>query len=119
VSRCIISFKKPRKVCVNVVICYASVTEPLNNTDSFTWLDSKSNQALKSLTKWVCADTGKLRFKNETDFTIYSSRPLGALLMDSQIKYYYIFGGERVVFDKDDVAKIKTIDTPGIVRFRS
>ena len=33
--------------------------------------------------------------------------------MDSQIKYYYVFGGERVVFDKEEVAKIKTIDSPG------
>jgi hypothetical protein len=24
----------------------------------FVWLDAKTNQPLKSVTKWVCADTG-------------------------------------------------------------
>jgi ATP-dependent DNA helicase 2 subunit 1 len=57
----------------------------------FVWLDAKTNQPLKSVTKWVCADTG-------------------TLLMDSQIKYSFSFGGANVVFDKEEAIQVKTFD---------
>ena len=47
------------------------------------------------MTKWVCEDTG-------------------TLLMDTQIKYSYDYGGEKVIFDKDEVTAIKTIDKKGL-----
>ncbi len=62
---------------------------------SFIWLDAKTNQPLKTMTKWVCADTG-------------------TLLMDSQMKYSYIYGGEKVIFDKEEVTAIKTFDKKGL-----
>ena len=61
----------------------------------FVWLDSKTNQAVKTMTKYVCEDTG-------------------TLLMDSQIKYAYGYGGERVIFDKDEITQIKSMDKQGL-----
>lgn len=43
---------------------------------NFVWLDGKSNQPLKTVTKWVCEDTG-------------------SLLMPSQIKLSYRYGGNK------------------------
>lgn len=61
---------------------------------SFLWLDAKSNQRIKTVTKWVCEDTG-------------------ALLMKEQIAHYYPYGGERIRFSKEELTDIKTIDKPG------
>lgn len=41
---------------------------------SFVWLDSRSNQPLKTVTRWVCEDTG-------------------TLLMPSQMKFAFLYGG--------------------------
>ena len=62
---------------------------------SYVWLDSKNNQPVKIMSKWVCADTG-------------------ALLMDSQIKHFYEYGGEKVVFDKEELTQAKTFDVAGV-----
>lgn len=61
---------------------------------SFVWLD-KNNNILRTVTKYICEDTG-------------------SLLMDSQIKYAFPYGGENVIFDKDEILNIKTIDKQGI-----
>ncbi|KAH3755963.1 beach protein [Pelomyxa schiedti] len=58
-------------------------------------LDSKTHQPVKSMTQWVCEDTG-------------------SLLMPSQVKYCYLYGGERVVFTKDELTEIKTVGKPGL-----
>jgi len=63
---------------------------------SFIWLDSKDNQPLKSVTKYICEDTGTL------------------LILDNQIKYSYGYGGERIIFDKEQLANIKTLDRQGL-----
>ena len=34
--------------------------------------------------------------------------------MDSQIKKYYLYGGERVIFDKDELNSVKAMDSTGI-----
>ncbi|KAL6072069.1 X-ray repair cross-complementing protein 6 [Balamuthia mandrillaris] len=62
---------------------------------SHVWLDAKTNQPVKTMSKWVCVDTG-------------------TLLMDTQIKYSYGYGGESVIFDKDEVATIKALDKKGL-----
>ena len=41
------------------------------------WVDSKTNVQLKTVTKWVCEDTG-------------------ALLLPSQMKLAFTYGGEKV-----------------------
>lgn len=46
------------------------------------------------MTKWICEDTG-------------------TLLMDSQIKYAYQYGGEKIIFDKDEINSIKNLDKTG------
>ncbi len=34
--------------------------------------------------------------------------------MDSQIKYGYGYGGQRIIFNKEEVQNIKTFDKQGI-----
>jgi ATP-dependent DNA helicase 2 subunit 1 len=63
---------------------------------TFLWLDSKTNQPTKTITKYVCEDTG-------------------TLLMDSQIKYAYVYGGEQIVFDKEEMTSIKNLDVQGTI----
>jgi ATP-dependent DNA helicase 2 subunit 1 len=60
-----------------------------------TWLEQATSNPVKVVTKWICAQTG-------------------TLLMDSQISYYYALGDSRIPFAKDELAKIKYIDKPGI-----
>jgi hypothetical protein len=36
--------------------------------------------------------------------------PAGTLLMDSQIKYAFPFGGAKVVFDKEEALQVKSFD---------
>lgn len=58
------------------------------------WLDKRTNQPVKATTKSICADTG-------------------ALLLDSQIKYAFNYGGHKVMFEKEELNKIKALDRPG------
>lgn len=77
------------------------------------WLDAKTNQPLKSVTKWVCADTGKLMEMHcPWCGGLYSGGLLltGTLLMDSQIKYSYPFGGAKVIFDKEEALQLRSFD---------
>lgn len=62
---------------------------------SFFWLDAKTNQRIKTETKWVCLDTG-------------------SLLSKDQMAYYYPYGGEKVRFEAEELRDIKTIDKPGL-----
>eukprot|EP01094_Clydonella_sp_ATCC50884_P000497 TRINITY_DN10386_c0_g1_i1.p1 TRINITY_DN10386_c0_g1~~TRINITY_DN10386_c0_g1_i1.p1 ORF type:complete len:641 (+),score=205.12 TRINITY_DN10386_c0_g1_i1:133-2055(+) len=62
---------------------------------SFFWLDAKSNQRIKTETKWVCMDTG-------------------SLLSKDHMAYYYPYGGEKVRFEAEEIQDIKTIDKPGL-----
>lgn len=61
---------------------------------SHIWTDAKTGQPIKTMTKWVCEDTG-------------------TLLMDSQIKYGYPYGGEKIIFEKDEITQIKNFDKQG------
>lgn len=36
--------------------------------------------------------------------------------MDSQIKYSYPYGGENIIFDKEEITNIKSLDKQGITR---
>ena len=63
---------------------------------NFVWLDSKNNQPIKTQTKWICEDTN-------------------TPLLDSQIKYSYYYGGERIIFEKEELNNIKTLESkPGL-----
>lgn len=75
-----------------LVFRYTLVQETKKGTH--VWLDSKTNQLVKTTTKYVCVDTG-------------------TLLMDTQIKHYFDYGGEKVIFDTDELKKIKSFDDPG------
>lgn len=55
---------------------------------SYVWLDSRTNQQLKKMTKYICEDTG-------------------SMLLDTQVRNSYTYGGERVFFDKEEIQKIK------------
>lgn len=37
--------------------------------------------------------------------------------MKGDIKYYQLFGGEKVIFDKEEVDQMKKFDQPGMVLF--
>src|SRR4051794_27945052 len=37
----------------------------------------------------------------------------GTLLMDTQVKLAYVYGGEKLVFEKDEIQQIKCIDKQG------
>ena len=59
-------------------------------------LEAKSNQRVKTVTKWICADTA-------------------AILLKNQMKKYYHYGGEKVIFENDEIDSIKALDkTPGV-----
>lgn len=62
---------------------------------SYVWLESTSGKPVKISTKNVCADTG-------------------ALLLGSQIRLAYTYGGQRVFFDKQEMNDIKVLDKPCI-----
>ncbi|PRP84411.1 hypothetical protein PROFUN_08091 [Planoprotostelium fungivorum] len=62
---------------------------------SFIWLDSRTNESVRSATKWVCEDTG-------------------TLLLDSQMRSGFHYGGERIIFDKEDMQKIKVAGMVGL-----
>lgn len=51
------------------------------------------------VTKQVCGDTG-------------------TLLMDTQIKQFFDYGREKVIFEKEEIQQIKTVDVAGIFAFR-
>ncbi|RDD40807.1 X-ray repair cross-complementing protein 5 [Trichoplax sp. H2] len=62
---------------------------------SYVQLDSKTNQVVKTVTKHICEDTG-------------------SELMTADIKYYQTFGGERVIFEKEEVGEIKNFGKNGL-----
>lgn len=58
---------------------------------TFQWLESASTKQVKISSKNVCADTG-------------------SLLLASQIKLAYTYGGHRVFFEKQELNEIKVLD---------
>ena len=58
----------------------------------FVMLDAKTNTPLKSTTQWV------------SEFT-------GSLLMPSKLRLVYPYGGERTVFDRDEISLIKCCES--------
>jgi len=58
-------------------------------------LDSRVNQKLTCVTKWVCGETG-------------------AVLEDYQINHFYPYGREKVKFTKAEMTDIKDFGPPGI-----
>lgn len=59
---------------------------------STTLLDGRTLQPIRTITKRVCEDTG-------------------SLLLDSQVKHGFAFGGVRVMIEKHELRDIKTMDT--------
>lgn len=63
---------------------------------SYVNLDSHSNEEIKTHTKYICKDTGRE-------------------LMPTDIKLYQMFGGEKVIFEKEEVDAMKTLGDPGLL----
>lgn len=63
---------------------------------SYVNLDSHTNEEVKIHTKYICKDTGRE-------------------LMPTDIKLYQMFGGEKVIFEKEEVASMKTFGDPGLL----
>eukprot|EP01112_Ceratiomyxa_fruticulosa_P011822 TRINITY_DN3243_c0_g1_i1.p1 TRINITY_DN3243_c0_g1~~TRINITY_DN3243_c0_g1_i1.p1 ORF type:complete len:820 (-),score=234.11 TRINITY_DN3243_c0_g1_i1:28-2487(-) len=88
--------KLPLMIGNNITLAtkvYSLVQE--TKKSSYIWLEGKTNQPVKTMTKWICGDTG-------------------SLLLDSQIKHFTYYGGEQIVFDKEELASSKNIDSQGI-----
>ncbi|KAJ7370949.1 X-ray repair cross-complementing protein 6 [Desmophyllum pertusum] len=60
---------------------------------SYINLDSRTNEEVKTHTKYICVDTGRA-------------------LMPTDIKLYQMFGGEKVIFEKEEVAEMKNFGNP-------
>ena len=58
-------------------------------------LDAKTSQPIRTITKRVCEHTG-------------------SLLLESQVKHGFEFGGVRVSLEKHEMRDIRSIDTPGL-----
>lgn len=63
---------------------------------SYVNLDSHTNEEVKIHTKYICKDTGRE-------------------LMPTDIKLYQMFGGEKVIFEKEEVTSMKTFGDPGLL----
>ena len=63
---------------------------------SFVRLDRKTNEEIKTQTKYLCEDTG-------------------TELMPTDIKYYQEFGGEKVIFEKEEVNSLKSFAEPSLL----
>ena len=44
----------------------------------------------------------------------YFPQDTGSVLMPTDIKYYQEFGGEKVVFEKEEIAEMKKFSDPGM-----
>ena len=62
---------------------------------SFVRLDKRTNEELKTQTKYLCEDTA-------------------TELMPTDMKFYQPFGGEKVAFEKEEVAEVKKFAEPGL-----
>jgi ATP-dependent DNA helicase 2 subunit 1 len=58
-------------------------------------LNKKDNKKLKSVTSWICEESGKQLWTHE-------------------VGNHYELGGSKVVFKKDEVSEIKNFDRPGL-----
>lgn len=62
---------------------------------SYVNLNSKSNEEVNIVTKLVCETTG-------------------VELLPTDLKYYQVFGGAKIVFEKEEVDAIKSFGEPGL-----
>lgn len=58
-------------------------------------LHRKDNKRLKTVTKWICEETGKLLWEHE-------------------IGTHYEYGREKVIFSKEEAKHVKNFDKPGM-----
>lgn len=49
--------------------------------------------------------------------TGYVDQRTGALLAQEQLKSFLVYGGEKVVFEKEEIAEIKKLQPPGVYSF--
>ncbi|KAI9090439.1 SPOC like C-terminal domain-containing protein [Phlyctochytrium arcticum] len=61
-----------------------------------TYLDSRSNAEVKAGTSWMCSASAQF-------------------LMPTEMKSYWTYGGEKIVFSKEEVQEIKYFRDPGLV----
>ena len=47
-------------------------------------------------------------------YLCYFPQDTGSVLMPTDIKYYQEFGGEKVVFEKEEIAEMKKFSDPGM-----
>ena len=62
----------------------------------YVYLDAKTNLEVKSVTEWICQDTG-------------------SVLSSTDMEFYYPFGGEKAIFTKEEISKMKYFGPPGLL----
>ena len=65
------------------------------NKGSYVHVDSRTNEEVKCVTKYICRDTGQE-------------------LLPTDIKLYQQFAGEKVIFEKEEVAQMKSLVETGL-----
>ncbi|KAJ3022960.1 X-ray repair cross-complementing protein 6 [Thoreauomyces humboldtii] len=88
---------------------------------SYTYLDRRSNAEVQTVTSWTCASTAQSLSNAGTSLSPNESAPGSGLahastqmLMPSDMKSFWEYGGEKVVFTKEEVASMKHFREPGL-----
>ena len=89
-GQCPFYITKDVKIQIN---CYSSIRKAVKPNSHF--IEAKYNKQLSSINNMLCKDTG-------------------AILYQSQIGTYHVYGGKKVVFSKEDMMNIKNIDNFGM-----
>jgi len=79
---------------MNMGVSIYSLNRP-QKKGSYIHVDSRTNEEVQCVTKYICRDTGQE-------------------LLPTDIKFYQDFAGEKVIFEKEEVAQMKSLVDPGL-----
>ena len=88
-GKCPFFLTKNVKIIINFYSCLRKATKPKSYI-----VDGKTNKNLNVINHTLCKETGSVLYPN-------------------QVQTYQEYGGTKVVFTKEDMMKVKTLDEPG------
>ncbi|ORX98230.1 ATP-dependent DNA helicase ii [Basidiobolus meristosporus CBS 931.73] len=74
---------------------YALVGNQQKGSYRLVYMKSETPQQVKAITHWLCADTTQI-------------------LQQSDLKFYYEYGGDKVVFTKEEIVNMKKFGEPAL-----
>ncbi|KAK9721005.1 ATP-dependent DNA helicase II subunit 1, variant 2 [Basidiobolus ranarum] len=74
---------------------YALVGNQHKGSYKLVYMKSETPKQVKAITHWLCADTTQI-------------------LQPSDLKFYYEYGGAKVVFTREEIAEMKKFGEPGL-----